>query len=129
MNELVLTFAGCWVPSTATFFHRRVLAAGHRLDRRFKNSMDWEFYLRLLRAGFEFRYLPEALADFRWHAGNLTLLHDARRRAEDRELQRAHLAARRWPAWLGWRPVLAVLRCIFKARRVMLRWEAHRRLG
>lgn len=129
MNEAVLAFAGCWVPSTATFFHRRVLAAGHRLDRSFKNSMDWEFYLRLLRAGCDFRYLPEALADFRWHESNLTVLHDARRRAEDRQLQRVHLAARGWPAFLGWRPVLALLRWVFKAKRVLLRWRTHRRLG
>ena len=129
MDEAVLAFAGCWVPSTATFFHRRVLAAGHRLDRRFKNSMDWEFYLRLLRAGRRFCYLPEALADFRWHEGNLTVLHDARRRAEDRELQRAHVAARGWPAFLGWCPVLAVLRWTFKVRRMFLRWRIHRRLG
>lgn len=129
MDEAVLAFAGCWVPSTATFFHRRILAAGLRLDRRFKNSMDWEFYLRLLRAGRHFCYLPEALADFRWHEGNLTLLQDARRREEDRDLQRAHLAARGWPGLLGWRPVLALLRWVFKVRRVMLRWRAHRRLG
>lgn len=129
MDEVVLVFAGCWVPSTATFFHRRLLDAGQRLDRRFKNSMDWEFYLRLLRSGYRFCYLPEALADFRWHEGNLTVLHDARRRAEDRDLQRAHLAARGWPAFLGWRPVLALLRWVFKLRRTMLRWRTHRRLG
>jgi GT2 family glycosyltransferase len=129
MDEAVLVFAGCWVPSTATFLKRRLLDAGHRLDRRFKNSMDWEFYLRLLRAGYRFCYLPEALADFRWHEGNLTLLHDARRRSEDHELQRAHLAARGWPEFLGWRPVLAMLRWVFRVRRLVLRWAAHRRLG
>lgn len=128
IDEAVLVFAGCWVPSTATFFKRRVLDSGHRLDRRFKNSMDWEFYLRLLRKGCCFCYLPEALADFRWHEENLTVTHDWRRRMEDLELQRTHIGARGWPKFLGWRSSLALLRRILKIRRVVLRWRTHRRL-
>ncbi|MCX6866198.1 MAG: glycosyltransferase family 2 protein [Verrucomicrobia bacterium] len=128
MDELILLFGGCWIPSTSTFLSRRVLADGNRLDQRMRNSFDWDFYLKLLRAGYHFGYLAEPLAEFRWHDRNLSILHDSRRRTEDRQLQRRHLAERGWPEFLGWRPVLALLRPVFKVRRVALRWRTHRRL-
>lgn len=128
MDEWILMFAGCWIPSTSTFLRRQVLENGNRLDCHYRNSMDWEFYLRLLRLGYKFGYLAEPLAKFRWHAGNLTVLHDARRRAEDLKVQRNHLAERGLPTFLGWRPALAILRRLAKVRRVALRWRTHRRL-
>ena len=128
MDELTLMFAGCWIPSTSTFLKRRVVTDGNRLDHRLRNSFDWDFYLRLWRAGYRFGYLAEPLAEFRWHDRNLTITHDSRRRAEDLEVKRRHLAERGMPAILGWRPVLAILQGVFKARRVALRWRTHRRL-
>lgn len=128
MDEWVLAFGGCWVPTTATFLHRTVISDGVRLDSSLKNSFDWEFYLRLLREGRRFSYLPEVLAKFRWHGSNLSVVHDARRRAEDLEVQRRHIVARGWPRWIGSPLMLNALRWVFKARRVGLRWKTHRRL-
>jgi len=127
LDELTLLFAGCWIPSTSTFLNRRILADGNRLDLRFRNSFDWDFYLGLLRAGYQFGYLAEPLAEFRWHDRNLTVMHDSRRRTEDLQVQRRHLAERGWPVFMGWRLVLALLRPVFKVRRVALRWRTHRR--
>lgn len=128
MDEWTLAFNVCWIPTTSTFLNRKILDAGIRLAPQFKNSMDLEFYLRLLRLGYKFGYIAEPLAEFRWHEGNLSVLHDARQRAEDLKIQRGHLAERGLPTFLGWRPVLAILRRLTKVRRIALRWRTHRRL-
>lgn len=56
-----------YIPSTATFFRRRIVDEGNflRLDLHF--AMDYEFFLRLALKGYRFHHVPEYLADFRWH--------------------------------------------------------------
>jgi glycosyltransferase involved in cell wall biosynthesis len=128
VDEWDFLFVGCCIPSTATFYNRRVLEAGELLDTGYRNCMDWEYYLRLTRAGFRFGYVPEALAGFRWHEESTTQKHWQRMIEEGLRAQRAHIAARGLPTYLNSASLLKALRKVFQVRRVAKRWMAHRRL-
>lgn len=82
-DRSVLLYFGCYIPSTSTFFRRRVIEAGMLLDCDYRVCMDFEYFARLAHAGFRFHYLPRFIAAFRWHGGNISL-KQSRRRAEER---------------------------------------------
>ncbi len=128
VDEWDFLFVGCCIPSTATFYHRRIVEAGHLLDVGYRNCMDWEYYLRLSREGYRFRYLPEALAGFRWHDDSTTLKHWDRMLAEGLRAQREHIRVRGLPGILANSSVLQVMRKVFQMRRVAKRWVQHRRI-
>ena len=69
----ILFYFGCYIPSTATFFRRRVIEQGHLLDCDFRVCMDFEYFVRLASAGFKFHYVPQFIAAFRWHDSNISL--------------------------------------------------------
>jgi glycosyltransferase involved in cell wall biosynthesis len=125
VDEFTLLFVGCFIPSTSAFYRRDIIDRGLLLDTGYKVCMDWEYYLRQWRAGCRFGYLPEALAGFRWHGSNTSLVHLERGNEEGRTLQREHLAARGLSPWLGKAWVLRALRRVFQIRRIGLRWRAH----
>jgi glycosyltransferase involved in cell wall biosynthesis len=56
-----------YIPTPATFFRRRVFEDGNRLRTDLHYAMDYEFFLRLARAGYRIRHTPRLLADFRLH--------------------------------------------------------------
>jgi len=60
------------VPSPSSFFKRRIFDEGNFIDVTYHYSMDWEFFLRLVRRGYQFQHLPELLADFRWQSESKT---------------------------------------------------------
>ncbi|MFU8894417.1 MAG: glycosyltransferase family 2 protein [Luteolibacter sp.] len=128
VDEWDFLFVGCCIPSTATFYSRRIIESGHLLDASYRNCMDWEYYLRLSREEFRFHYLPEALAGFRWHEESTTQQNWQRMIDEGLRCQRAHIAARDLPHWLGSATVLKGMRCLFQARRVLKRLASHKRL-
>jgi glycosyltransferase involved in cell wall biosynthesis len=83
----VLLYFGCYIPTTASFFRRRLIDEGLlRLDKDLHYVMDYELYLRLNAAGAKFAWLPSELAGFRWHEGNKSL-DVAERTAERRRVQ------------------------------------------
>ena len=84
----ILFYFGCYIPSTATFFRRRVIEQGHLLDCDFRVCMDFEYFVRLAAAGFRFHYVPQFVAAFRWHDDNISLQHAERRMYERLEVQR-----------------------------------------
>lgn len=57
-----------YIPSTATFFRRRIFDDGNFVDLTFHYAMDYEFFLRLALKGYHFQHLSHVLADFRWHS-------------------------------------------------------------
>lgn len=126
-DEFVSVFGGSWMLSTSTFVNRRLLERGLRLDESYRVAMDYELFLRGLREGAVFCYFPEAVAEFRWHGGNLSVTHDARRRKENEMLLREHARARGWPSWWVGRLARALLFPLAKAKRIWLRWLAHGR--
>lgn len=128
VDEWDLLFVGCIIPSTSAFYRRQIIDNGHLLDVSYKNCMDWEFYLRLMREGYRFGYVPELLAAFRWYEESTTSKNWQRMIDEGIRAQRAHISARGLPLGLGKTPVLRALRRAFQVRRVIKRLVAHGRL-
>lgn len=87
-DRSVLMYFGCYIPSTATFFRRRVIDSGLLLDCDYRVCMDFEYFARLAHAGLTFHYVPQFIAAFRWHGGNVSLKQRARRAEERRLVQR-----------------------------------------
>ena len=86
----ILLYFGCYIPSTATFFRRRVIERGYLLDCDFRVCMDFEYFVRLAGAGFQFHYVPQFVAAFRWHESNVSLQNVERRAQERQEVQCRH---------------------------------------
>jgi glycosyltransferase involved in cell wall biosynthesis len=57
-----------YIPTTTTFFRRRIFEEGNLLRHDLHYAMDYEFFLRLSAAGYRIRRIPEVMADFRLHA-------------------------------------------------------------
>lgn len=61
-----------YIPSTATFFRRKIIDGGNFLDVRYHYAMDYDFFLRLALKGYKFAHIEGFLSDFRWHAESKT---------------------------------------------------------
>lgn len=116
----MLLFYGCYIPSTATFFHRRIHEAGLELDDTLKVCMDFEWFLRLQHGGFRFKHLPASLAGFRWHGENVSALNAVKRGKERFQIQRKYLDLQ-GRGFLAHRMLLNGLFYCYRAVRVLRR--------
>ena len=128
VDEWDLFFIGCVIPSTSTFYRREIIESGHLLDVNYKNAMDLEYYLRLMRLGYRFAYLPEALACFRWHDESTTMKNWQRMIDEALRCKRQHIDARGLPSFLKSAILLKAMRKLFQTRRIIKRLMTHGRL-
>jgi glycosyltransferase involved in cell wall biosynthesis len=78
-----------YIPTTATFFRRKIFAEGNWLDERLQYAMDLEFFIRLSARGYRFKHVPHLLADFRMQPGSKTCRAPDRQRMEHRQVVRA----------------------------------------
>lgn len=129
VDEWDFLFVGCCIPSTSTFYRKEIIAKGQLLDVNYRNCMDWEYYLRLCRSGYQFAYLPDPIAAFRWYQDSTTQKHWQRMIDEGLRAQRAHIEARSLPPILNNASVLKLLRKVFQIRRVTKRFLTHRKLS
>jgi glycosyltransferase involved in cell wall biosynthesis len=86
-DPAILIYFGCYIPSTSTFFRRRIIESGLLLDCEYRVCMDFEYFVRLAHAGYRFLYTPRFIAAFRWHGSNISLSHADRRAEERRQVQ------------------------------------------
>lgn len=128
VDEWDFLFVGCCIPSTSTFYHRRIIESGELLDIHYKNCMDWEYYLRLIRKGYRFGYVPETIAAFRWYEQSTTQQHWQRMIDEGLRCQRDHIEARGLPSFLKNATMLKLMRKAFQVRRIAKRAAMHGRL-
>lgn len=98
-SSSMLLYYGCFLPSCATFVRRRALSKAGILDEDFRVTMDFEWYVRLARAGCRFLHVPETLAAFTWHEANIssTLVE---RRLFERRLVQDRYSRIQGPKWL-----------------------------
>lgn len=109
----ILFYFGCYIPSTATFFRRRVIEQGYLLDCDYRVCMDFEYFVRLAGAGFKFHYVPKFVAAFRWHDENVSLQQSERRAFERHQVQRRFGTQQRSEM------AMAILRQGFRAKRIL----------
>lgn len=111
-DRSVLMYFGCYIPSTSTFFRRRVIDSGQLLDCDYRVCMDFEYFARLAHAGFRFHYVPRFVAAFRWHGSNVSL-KQLDRRAEERRMVQQRFGGIHYSA-----PTLDALARLHRAKRV-----------
>lgn len=81
-SKSMLIFYGCFMPSCTTFLRRKILDSGIYLDPEFKVTMDFDWYVRIAKAGFIIRHTPITLASFTWHDANISSVFNMRRKFE-----------------------------------------------
>ena len=70
-DKKMLFFLGCYIPSTASFFRKRIIEEGNFLDPEYKVVMDKEYLIRLSVRGYQFAFLQRVLASFRVRDDNV----------------------------------------------------------
>jgi glycosyltransferase involved in cell wall biosynthesis len=75
-----------YIPTTATFFRRRVFEEGNWLNEKLQYAMDLEFFIRLSKQGYRFKHIPQLLADFRMQSNSKTCSSPDRQRLEHQQV-------------------------------------------
>ncbi len=119
-SKSMLIFYGCYIPSCATFLRRKVIDDSVLLNNEFKVTMDFDWYVRLAKAGCQFVHLPSLLASFTWHDSNISS-NFVERRLEERRLVQDRHSGVGGPAWFRtW--VYFMMRYFWVTVRVFLRF-------
>ncbi len=75
-----------YIPTTATFFRRRIFDENNWLDENLHYAMDLEFFIRLSARGYRFMHLSQVLGDFRLQATSKTCTYPDKQQAEHKRI-------------------------------------------
>lgn len=102
-----------YIPTTASFFRRRVFEENNWLEEKLHYAMDLEFFIRLAARGYRFKHIPKVIADFRVHPESKSCSAPDKQRLEHEQVvfEAAPIFRRLRPSLLRG-PVLALLRLI-----------------
>ncbi|MCC7009868.1 MAG: glycosyltransferase [Acidobacteria bacterium] len=103
---------GCSISQPACFVRRSAMERVGGLNAHLHFTMDWDFWIRLHRAGCRFRFLDAPLAAVRVHPGTKTMSGGYARLQEIAALLKAHGV----PARSRWRTQLGFLRQDIRSR-------------
>jgi hypothetical protein len=86
-NAFVLRYhRTLYIPTTTTFFRRRIFEEDNWLDEKLHYAMDLEFFIRLADRGYRFKHIPQLLADFRMQPKSKTCSSPDRQRLEHQQV-------------------------------------------
>lgn len=107
-----------YIPTTTTFFRRKIFDDGNRLDEGLQYAMDLDFFIRLSAHGYCFKHIPQLLADFRLQAKSKTCSAPGKQRVEHQQviLAAAPILRRIKPSYFR-KVALSVLRSIACVKR------------
>jgi len=80
---------GCFLEQPAVFFRRHVVE-NHKLDKRLKVAIDYEYWLRLGKQ-YRFVHIPRILAADRNHRGRISVAQADKLRAVGEQLRKEYL--------------------------------------
>ena len=126
-SGFVLLWYGCYIASCCSFWRRRILDDGVFLDDTYKVVMDGEYWVRIMKLGYRFKFLPTTIAAFTWHDTNISTVYNDKRLEESTKIKMLYAPmvfsssiarkyirkAMRFTA-IQWRRLLVVLRLIFR---------------
>jgi len=95
-----------YMATTTTFFRRRIFEECNWLNPELHYAMDYEFFIRLVDAGYRIRRIPHLLADFRLHPESKSCRMTETQLAETRSIMRTRSSITR-VAFLGLIPQAA----------------------
>ena len=95
-----------YMATTTTFFRRRIFEECNWLNPELHYAMDYEFFIRLVDAGYRIRRIPHLLADFRLHPESKSCRMTETQLAETRGIMRTRSSITR-VAFLGLIPQAA----------------------
>jgi glycosyltransferase involved in cell wall biosynthesis len=86
-NEFVLLYHRVlYIPTTATFFRRRIFDEGNWLNESLQYAMDFDFFVRLAACGYRFKHISEVLADFRLQPNSKSCSFPDKQRHEHQQI-------------------------------------------
>lgn len=71
-----------YVPTTSSFFRRRIFEENNWIDLQWDYAMDYEFVVRLAQKGYTFQHTRGLLADFRVHGASKSVAFRKKQLAE-----------------------------------------------
>jgi glycosyltransferase involved in cell wall biosynthesis len=88
-----------YIPTTTTFFRRRIFDEQNFLDEEMHYALDAEFFMRLAKHGYRFRHLRALLADFRFQPNSKTCIAPQKQLEEKRRAMEEHSPILRALPW------------------------------
>ena len=100
----ILLYGLDYISQPTTFFRRRVFDRAGYLDEGLHYGLDWEYWLRMARAGSKFAHIPQYLAAARWHPQAKTLTAPPQMYLEHQAIRDRYWHKHRFqsPYWQQW---------------------------
>jgi len=80
----------CYIPSTSTFFKKKIIEEGNYFNVNYHYAMDYEFFLRLHKKKYRFSHINQFLSAFRLHDSGKSFLHEKKQKVEHKNALLLH---------------------------------------
>lgn len=114
-DPYILLYAFNFIPQPSTFFRRSIVEKVGGFDVTLRGSMDYEYFLRLWKAGARFHHVRSFLSCYRLHPESVTYRQPIHLAQEYLMIKKKY-SGHDYPAW-----VFRGLNKIFRAKRQLLK--------